>query len=70
MACKSQNEYPIVHETGYGFSYRLRQVLQYPLISSRDTAIRNRQSLSTSRLSFSNISLTNSEILPQRKHAM
>jgi hypothetical protein len=52
------------------FSYRFWQVLQYPPISSRDTTIRKRQSLSTCRLSFSNISLTNSEILPQRKHAM
>src|SRR5216684_830006 len=70
MPSKYQNEQPIVHETGYGFSYRLRHVLQYPPISSRDTTIRKRQSLSTCRLSFSNISLTNSEILPQRKHAM
>jgi hypothetical protein len=52
------------------FCYRFWQVLQYPPISSRDTTIRKRQSLSTCRLSFSNISLTNSEILPQRKHAM
>ena len=51
-------------------SYRFWQVLQYPPISSRDTTIRKRQSLATCRLSFSNISLTNSEILPQRKHAM
>ena len=70
MPSKYQNQQPIVHETGYGFSYRLRHVLQYPPISSRDTTIRKRQSLSTCRLSFSNISLTNSEILPQRKHAM
>jgi hypothetical protein len=52
------------------FSYRFWQVLQYPPISSRDTTIQKRQSLSTCRLSFSNISLTNSEILPQRKHAI
>jgi hypothetical protein len=47
-----------------------RHAEQYPPISRRETKIRKRQSLSTCPFSFSNMSLTNSEILPQRKHAM
>jgi hypothetical protein len=44
--------------------------MQYPPISNRDTTIRNRQSFSTCPFSFSKISLTNSVIFPQRRHAM
>jgi hypothetical protein len=50
--------------------YYFEQAAQYPPISNRDTTMRNRQSFSTCPFSFSKMSLTNSMILPQRRHAM
>src|SRR5581483_4821294 len=47
-----------------------RHAAQYPPISSRETSTRNRQSFSTCCFNFSKLSLTNSVIFPQRRHAM